>query len=145
MCGSITALVMGSSPTQRNSFLRSWKDAPRPRRLSFPWAIITSTAKALAKALDEYAHALQMNPKSAEAHNRMAEVYAAQNKPGEAREHLRQALQLWSQLQDQRVPETFWSGVSETIERAGPPCVPISIDSCEPTSVATALIASSLS
>ena len=77
-------------------------------------------AKALPRALEEYTHALQMNPKSAEAHNSIAEVYTGQNKPAEARDHLRQALQLWLELQDQRVPETFWDGLSKTIERAGP-------------------------
>jgi tetratricopeptide (TPR) repeat protein len=77
-------------------------------------------SKAPAKALEEYNHALQLDSRSAEAHNRMAEVLALQNKPADAREHLRQALQLWSELQDQRVPESFWAGLSETIERAGP-------------------------
>ena len=65
-----------------------------------------------AKALEEYGRALQLDPKSAEVHNRMAEVYAAQNKKAEAQEHWRKALGLWAEMQDRRVPETFWAGLS---------------------------------
>jgi len=79
-----------------------------------------SNSKEPAKALEEYTRALQLDPNSAETHNRMAEIYASQNKAAEAQEHWRQALRLWNEIQNRRVPETFWAGVSNTIERAGP-------------------------
>ncbi|HYP06633.1 MAG TPA: tetratricopeptide repeat protein [Bryobacteraceae bacterium] len=77
-------------------------------------------AKNYARALEEYNHALQINPRSPHAHNRLAEIYIEQNKPAEAQQHLRQAIQLWSELQDARVPEEFWAGLSTTIQRGGP-------------------------
>jgi cellulose synthase operon protein C len=79
-----------------------------------------SDAKSSTRAMEEYGRALQLDPKSAGVHNRIANVYASQKKMAEAQAHWRQALSLWSEMQDGRVPENFWTGVAETIERAGP-------------------------
>ena len=50
----------------------------------------------------------------------MAEIYAAQKKPDKAMEHWREAARLWSEMQDRRITESFWTGVQRTIEHAGP-------------------------
>jgi tetratricopeptide (TPR) repeat protein len=60
--------------------------------------------KVYARAIEEYNHALQIDPALAEAHNRLAEIYSAQGKPNEATAHLRQALQLWAVVQNQTRP-----------------------------------------
>lgn len=77
-------------------------------------------AKAPVKALEEYARALQIDPSSAETHNRIAAILVSQNRLAEAQSHWQEALRLWAELQDRRVPETFWTGVSQTIQGAGP-------------------------
>ena len=76
-------------------------------------------SNAPAKALEEYARALQLDPSAADVHNRMAEIYAEQKRTNEALDHWRQALRLWGQMQDRRELEEFWTGVPSTIEHAG--------------------------
>ena len=50
----------------------------------------------------------------------MAEIYAAQKRTKEAQEQWRKALRFLGDMQDGRLPENFWPGLSETIEHAGP-------------------------
>lgn len=72
------------------------------------------------KALEEYGRALQLDPSAAAVHNVIAEIYAAQKKSDQALRHWREAIRLWTEAQDGRVSEDFWTGVASTIEHAGP-------------------------
>lgn len=67
------------------------------------------------QALEEYRRALQIDSNLAAAHEHMAELL-----PGnEALTHRRTAFELWSAMQNGRLPVTFWTDVASAIESAG--------------------------
>ncbi len=72
-----------------------------------------------ARALAEYAHALELDPKRADAHARMAAVLWDQGKKSDATAHWRDALDVFARILQGRPPATFWPEFSDTLEALG--------------------------
>ncbi|HVX65179.1 MAG TPA: tetratricopeptide repeat protein [Bryobacteraceae bacterium] len=69
-----------------------------------------------ARAIAEYGHALELSPGRADAHSRLAAIYAAQGDKGKAADEWRAALSALAAMQDsRRVPDEFWTGLDETV------------------------------
>ena len=71
-------------------------------------------------ALADYAHAVELNSKSGEAHDRMAVILWQQGKQDDAVKEWSAALKAFRAQEDSRkVPLTFWSGLQQTLEEIG--------------------------
>jgi thioredoxin-like negative regulator of GroEL len=72
------------------------------------------------RALDEFAHTLELAPDRGEADDHMAEILWGQGKTQEAAARSKQALQAFERQQDSgRVPPEFWENVRTTLSRIG--------------------------
>ncbi len=73
-----------------------------------------------ARALADYAHALELDPNRAEAHDRVAVVLWEQGRKDEAVTRWRSALAAFARLQDRgRLTEAFWTDLPATLEHIG--------------------------
>lgn len=72
-----------------------------------------------ARALADYAHTLELDPKRGDVEDRMAEVLWGQGRRDEAVAHWKAAFVAFRKLEDGRIPETFWSDVEHALENVG--------------------------
>jgi tetratricopeptide (TPR) repeat protein len=72
------------------------------------------------RALADYERAIQLDPRRADAHNRVAGMFAAQGRMVEATARLRMAIEALAARQDERrPPPSFWDDTSAVLESAG--------------------------
>jgi len=71
------------------------------------------------RALADYGHTLELDPKRGSAEDRIAEVLWEQGKREEAIAHWKAAFQAFRKVLDGRTPETFWSDVEHELGNIG--------------------------
>ncbi len=72
-----------------------------------------------ARALADYAHTLELDPKRGDVEDRMAEVLWSQGKRDEAVAHWKGAFAALRKVEDGRIPETFWGDVEHALQNIG--------------------------
>lgn len=71
-------------------------------------------------SVDEYQHALELNPARADVHDRFAVIAAKQGRSADAVREWKLALAAFSQMMDRsRVPQKFWPDLSDTLRHIG--------------------------
>lgn len=71
------------------------------------------------RALADYAHTLELDPKRGDVEDRVAEVLWNQGKRDEAVAHWKAAFTAFRRVEDGRIPETFWGDVEHALENIG--------------------------
>jgi cellulose synthase operon protein C len=97
----------------------SLEAAPAHADAYFTLADFYREAGQIPNALADYQNALQLDPKRADVHDRLALIFWQQNKPNEATQEFKLALQAFSKQEDGRYPENFWRALAATLEHIG--------------------------